>query len=73
MGPTSSAHNAGERETAAKRELNDPIREVEFDYPTQSPRRSSYGSVREFDAEHTGFGRFCAARAVDIEGKKLQS
>jgi tetratricopeptide (TPR) repeat protein len=30
---TESAHNAGENETAAKRELNDAIREVEFGYP----------------------------------------
>jgi hypothetical protein len=30
---TDSAHNAGENETAAKRELNDAIREVEFGYP----------------------------------------
>jgi serine/threonine protein kinase/tetratricopeptide (TPR) repeat protein len=31
-----SAHNAGENETAAKRELNDAIREVEFGYPKQA-------------------------------------
>jgi len=30
---TDSAHNAGENETAAKRQLNDAIREVEFGYP----------------------------------------
>jgi eukaryotic-like serine/threonine-protein kinase len=30
---TESARNAGENETAAKRELNDAIREVEFGYP----------------------------------------
>jgi eukaryotic-like serine/threonine-protein kinase len=33
---TDSAHNAGENETAAKRELNDAIREVEFGYPQQA-------------------------------------
>jgi eukaryotic-like serine/threonine-protein kinase len=33
---TDSAHNAGENETAAKRELNDAIREVEFGYPYQA-------------------------------------
>ena len=31
-----SAHTAGENETAAKRELNDAIREVEFGYPLQA-------------------------------------
>ena len=33
---TESAHTAGENETAAKRELNDAIREVEFGYPKQA-------------------------------------
>ena len=33
---TESAHTAGENETAAKRELNDAIREVEFGYSKQA-------------------------------------
>ena len=60
VGPTSSAHNAGERETAAKRERNDAIREVEFGHPTQAQRRSSDGPACEFDTGRTGFGRCCA-------------
>jgi tetratricopeptide (TPR) repeat protein len=64
---TESAHNAGENETAAKRELNDAIREVEFGYPSYAPsevasalRLSSTRSTRVLAAA-------VLARAGDIE------
>ena len=64
---TDSAHNAGENETAAKRQLNDAIREVEFGYPelardevTSALRLSSTRSTRILAA-------VVLARAGDIE------
>jgi eukaryotic-like serine/threonine-protein kinase len=64
---TDSAYNAGENETAAKRELNDAIREVEFGYPLRA--RSEVASALRLSS--TRITRVLAAavlaRAGDTE------
>jgi serine/threonine protein kinase/tetratricopeptide (TPR) repeat protein len=64
---TESAHNAGEDETAAKRELNDAIREVEFGYPLQA--RSEVASALGLSSTRSTrvLAAAVLARAGDIE------
>jgi hypothetical protein len=61
---TDSAHNAGENKTAAKRQLNDAIREVEFGYPELARDEVTSARRFEFDEKHTYFGAVVLARAT---------
>ena len=64
---TESAQNAGENETAAKRELNDAIREVEFGYP-QLARDEVASALRLSSTRSTRvLAAAVLARAGDIE------
>jgi len=64
---TESAHNAGENETAAKRELNDAIREVEFGY-AQLARDEVASALRLSSTRSTRvLAAAVLARAGDIE------